>query len=146
MTTYTRVNEGDPIIPFDIFVDTPINVRASYPNDVYSELDPQGPEWLPFWQGYADQFEEEIKNQNFFLVKDLARNASFEIVPDDTRTELNGKLPYKITVNFTIENAVVRQSARIESELTGAELDAYILAYANDLGQRFLDERNWIRL
>lgn len=153
MVTVTRVNEGEPIVPFDVNVDFEVNVSTRYESDVQTELVPNSPEWAALWDSYKADLENNIKTQDYWVTQDASRNATIELTYDPNREQLdeNGnpigtQRPYKAVVQFTINSATARVQARIDSELYDGPLDAYMSQVGAGLAQRFKDERNWINL
>ena len=145
MTQFSIVNEGTPIIPYLLEVNFPVNHSAQYVEQLITQHPENSQEFADLFSGRAAAVEAAIKTSPEFSTQDPARNVTHSVVFVSGPDVDNYKM-YELTINFTIENAEATISAQAQTELAGADRDAFLQTKANDAASEFFSGRPWTPL
>ncbi|NOS92462.1 MAG: hypothetical protein HOP30_11105 [Cyclobacteriaceae bacterium] len=143
MTTYTVVNEGNPIVPVNLNVSFLVAVIVSFAEEIFSnktdeELDAQ-------CQLYVQNAEASYKSNAWFSTPDESAS-SVSYTRDDLGAHPEpGYRNYRLNISFNL-NAVVTQPLSVQTDLTGEEKEAYLQEQADAFAVAFKAERNWVDL
>jgi hypothetical protein len=143
MTTYTVVNEGNPIVPLNLNVSFPVAVAVSFPEEIFSnkvdtELDDQ-------CETYVQNSEASYKSNAWFSTPD-SNASSVSYTRDDLGLHPEeGYRNYRLNISFNL-HATVTQPLSVQTDLTGEEKDAFLQAQADAFATAFKAERNWVDL
>jgi hypothetical protein len=142
MTTYTVVNEGNPIVPVNLNVSFPVAVAVSFPEEIFSNKTEE--ELATQIQTYIENAEASYKSNSWFSTPDA--DSSVTCTVDDLGEHLEpGYRNYRLNISFNL-NATVTQPLSVQTDLTGEEKDAFLQAQADAFAIAFEAERNWVDL
>lgn len=144
-TQFSIVSEGNPIIPYGLEVSFPVNHSAQYVEELITNHAENSQEFADLFATRAAFVEDSVKTIPEFSTQDTTRNVTHSVAfksgPDG-----NGYNSYDLTINFTIENAEATISAQAQTELAGADRDAFLQTKANDAASEFFSGRPWTPL
>lgn len=146
MASFTIVSEGSPIIPYNLNVSIDVNHTATYVDPVTTGLPYPSQDFTDFFDIYAANTENTVKNQPEFTTQDTNRNATWSVVFKGVNADDSSKNDYDITQVFTIENAVAEVPQTTQTDLTGSELTAHLQAAADSKEAEYFAVRPWVAL
>ncbi len=149
MATYSIENEGNPIVPINLSISFPVNARVTLVEEINSNK--SGQEFTDQITAYAQNAENSYKNHPFFSTKDENRNVGtlpgLPITPESLGPhQEEGYFIYRLTMPFTIENAVVTESKFVQTDLTGQEKADFLQTEADTFEADFKAGHNWVDL
>lgn len=141
MANYTVTNQGDPIIPYELDVEFTVNrsvtenstwvTATPYPSTAFSDA----------VNTHTQNWENAIKTAPEFSTQDTNRNGSWSVVAIGPNYDDPAKTDYALTTACTVENAVVNIPQSMQSDKTGAALDAELQAAADSKESEFYANR-----